>query len=329
MLLFLLKRIALALPTLLVILLVVFWAARLTPTDPVDIIAGEKASSDTKAQMRHRYGLDQPIATQFVRYVGGALHGDLGLAFKASDPKHDHLPVTLMIRQDFPATAQLAVQALLFAMLAGIPAGIFAALYHNRWFDRMVMTFVVMLVSVPSIVLGPLLVLLLAVKWQILPVSGWKVPQEQFFIAGVGLPFYKTMILPTVTLGARSAALIARFMRSSLLETLNQDYMRTALAKGLSRGQAVRRHALKNSFLPVLTILGTNFGLLLTGSFVVETIFRVPGVGFASVQSIFEHDYPVIQGMALLVAAIFLTVNLVVDVLYTLVDPRVRAQGAA
>ena len=310
MLIFILKRLALAVPTLLVILAVVFWAARLTPSDPVDIIAGEKASLETKANMRHQYGLDQPVGVQFVRYVGGIVtHGDFGRAFKY----HDRQPVAQTIAQDFPVTAQLAIQALLFAMIVGLPVGVLAALYHNSGFDKAAMTVVVALVSVPSIVLGPILILVVAVHLRWLNVSGWETPADT--------------ILPTVTLGARSAALIARFMRGSLLEVLRQDYMRTAIAKGLSRGQAVWRHALKNAFLPVLTILGTNFGLLLTGSFVVETIFRVPGIGYASYNSIIEHDYPVIQGMTLLVAVIFLIVNLAVDVLYGVVDPRVRSQG--
>ncbi len=310
MLIFILKRLALAVPTLLVILAVVFWAARLTPSDPVDIIAGEKASLETKANMRHQYGLDQPVGVQFARYVGGIVtHGDFGRAFKY----HDRQPVAQTIAEDFPVTAQLAIQALLFAMILGLPVGILAALYHNSGFDKAAMTVVVALVSVPSIVLGPVLILVVAVRLHWLNVSGWETPADT--------------ILPTITLGARSAALIARFMRGSLLEVLRQDYMRTAIAKGLSRGRAVWRHALKNAFLPVLTILGTNFGLLLTGSFVVETIFRVPGIGYASYNSIIEHDYPVIQGITLLVAVIFLVVNLAVDVLYGVIDPRVRSQG--
>ena len=308
---FILKRILLAIPTMLVILAVVFWTARLTPADPVDIIAGEKASPATKERMRHEYGLDQPVATQFVHYVVGVLHGDFGRAFVYRNRQ----PVRDMIVEDFPVTARLALQALLFALAIGLPVGILAALYHNSGFDKAAMTIVVALVSVPSIVLGPILVLAIAVRLHWLPVSGWNTPLHT--------------ILPTITLGARSAALIARFMRGSLLEVLRQDYMRTAIAKGLSRGMAVWRHALKNAFLPVLTILGTNFGLMLTGSFVVETIFRVPGIGRASYESIIVHDYPVIQGMTLLVAIIFLAVNLAVDVLYGVIDPRVRTQGDA
>jgi len=206
------------------------------------------------------------------------------------------------------------VTALLFALASGLTVGILTALYHNSWFDRAAMAVVVALMSVPSIVLGPLLALAFAVRLHWLPVDGWDHPIN--------------ILLPTLTLGARSAALIARFQRASLLEVLRQDYMRTAMAKGMSRARAVRRHALKNAFLPVLTIIGTNFGALLTGSFVVETVFRVPGIGFESINSITRRDYPVIQGMALLVAGIFILVNLGVDVLYGLIDPRVRTGSA-
>src|SRR5258706_7387478 len=172
------------------------------------------------------------------------------------------------------------------------------------------MAFVVRLVFIPSIVLGPLLILVVAVQWRLLPTSGWVTPWHA--------------ILPTIALGSRSAALVARFMRSSLLDTQRQDYIRTALAKGMSRPLAIWKHGIKNALLPVLTVLGTNFGTLLTGSFVVETIFHVPGIGDISVSSINDRDYPVIQGMAMLVAIVYIGVNLGVDVLYGVVDPRVR-----
>jgi ABC-type dipeptide/oligopeptide/nickel transport system permease component len=305
---FIIKRVALAIPTLLAITFIVFFVARLAPSSPIDIILGDKPDPQAKAQLEKLYGLNKPVLVQYVDYVGNiVLHGDFGRSFG-----NGQKPVRDLIAASFPVTAQLALQALLFAMLVGLPLGAVAALYHNSWFDRLAMALVVALVSVPSIVLGPLLVLVVAVRLHWLPVSGWE------------SPLYT--ILPTITLGARSAALLARFMRSSLLEVLRQDYMRTALAKGLSRGQAVLRHALKNAFLPVLTVLGTNFGTLLTGSFVVETLFQVPGIGFESINSITRRDYPLIQGMALLVAVIFIAVNLAVDVLYGVVDPRARAQ---
>jgi ABC-type dipeptide/oligopeptide/nickel transport system permease component len=307
---FILKRLALAIPTLIAISLITFFIARLAPSDPVDILAGEKATPETKARIRHEYGLDRPLLVQYLSYVGGIVtRGDFGKSFSRGGQ-----PISEMIKTDFPVTAQLAGQALLFALCIGLPIGALAALYHNSLFDRAAMVGVVALVSVPSIVLGPLLALMLAVRLKWLPVSGWDTPLHT--------------ILPTITLGARSAALMARFMRSSLLDTLKQDYLRTAIAKGLSRGRAVARHALKNALLPVLTVIGTNFGLLLSGSFIVETLFQVPGIGYESINSVLKRDYPVIQGMALLVAAIYILVNLIVDILYGVVDPRVRSQEA-
>ncbi len=305
-----LKRIGLAIPTLIAVSLLVFIVAHLAPSSPVDIIAGEKATLEEKARLAHEYGLDRPLYVQYGSYVWNIVaHGDFGRSFARGQQ-----PVAEMIRNDFPVTAQLAIQAILFSLVIGLPIGIFAALYHNSWFDRLAMAGVVALVSVPSIVLGPVLVLFLAVHLRLLPVSGWDSP--------------KYTILPTIALGARTAAIMARFMRSSLLDVLKQDYMRTAIAKGLSRSAAVCKHALKNASLPVLTVLGNSFGALLTGSFVVETIFQVPGIGYVSIDSITKRDYAVIQGMALLVAMIFTLVNLAVDVLYGVIDPRVRSQEA-
>lgn len=305
-----LKRIGLAIPTLLAVSLLVFIVAHMAPSSPVDIIAGEKATLEEKARLSHEYGLDRPLAVQYTSYIWNIVaHGDFGRSFSRSQQ-----PVSEMIRTDFPVTAQLALQAILFAVIVGLPIGAFAAIYHNTWFDRAAMAAVVAMVSVPSIVLGPLLVLFFAVRHPWLPVSGWESP--------------KYTILPTIALGARSAALMARFMRASLLDVLRQDYIRTAMAKGLSRTAAVWHHAIKNAFLPVLTVIGTSFGALLTGSFVVETIFQVPGIGYASIDSISKRDYAVIQGMALLVALVFTVVNLSVDILYGVIDPRVRTQEA-
>lgn len=305
---FVLKRLALAIPTLLAVAFLVFIVARLSPSGPVEIMLGEKATPDAIARLKHEYGLDRPLLVQFGSYVWNIVaHGDFGRSFSRQQA------VSEMIATDFPVTRDLALSAMVFACIVGLPLGAVAALYHNSWFDRAAMAAVVALVSVPSIVLGPLLVLMIAVRLRWLPVSGWDSPAY--------------MILPTVTLGARSAALLARFMRASLLDVLRQDYMRTAIAKGLSRAKAVWRHAVKNAFLPVLTVLGTSFGALLSGSFVVETIFQVPGIGYESINSITKRDYPVIQAMALLVAAVYILVNLCVDILYGLIDPRVRTEA--
>lgn len=319
---FILKRLALAVPTLIAISLITFFIARLAPSDPVDILAGDKATPETKARIRHEYGLDRPVIVQYLSYIGGIVtRGDFGKSFSRGGQ-----PIREMIATDFPVTAQLAMQALFFALVVGLPLGALAALYHNTLFDRAAMACVVALVSVPSIVLGPLLALMFAIKFGWLPVSGWKEPAHQVFLSGIPTPIYTDMILPTITLGARSAALMARFMRASLLDTLKQDYLRTAIAKGLSRGRAVWKHAIKNALLPVLTVIGTNFGVLLSGSFIVETLFQVPGIGYESINSVLKRDYPVIQGMALLAASAYILVNLTVDILYGVVDPRVRSQ---
>ncbi|HLI47711.1 MAG TPA: ABC transporter permease [Chthonomonas sp.] len=310
MLLYILRRLAVAVPMVLAIVFIVFVVARLAPASPIDIILGGKGTPQARRALEHAYGLDRPILVQFGAYLVGLLHGDLGRSFV-----HGQEPVSRIFARDFPVTAQLALQAFLFTFLVGVPAGLLAAYYHNSWFDRALMAVVVLLVSVPSFVLGPLLVLFIAVRLGWLPVSGWDTPAST--------------ILPTVTLGARSAALVARMMRSSLLEVLQQDYIRVALAKGLTRAQAVWRHGLKNAFLPVLTVLGTTLGYLLTGSFVVETIFQVPGIGYESVRSISARDYPIIQATALFVALIFVAVNLLVDILYGWFDSRARLTGGA
>lgn len=324
MLTFILKRLALAVPTAFAVILIVFFTARLAPSSPIDVMLGAKANPATRARLMHEYSLDQPIWQQFVGYVEGiVLHGDFGRSFSRGQE-----PVSQMIRHDFPITAQLAVAALLIAVAAGIPAGILAAVWHDSLFDRVAMASVVAMVSVPSIVLGPVLVLAIAVNQHWLPVSGWE--PEQVLLLGGRFRFTivdpRYLILPAVTLSARSAAILARFMRASLLDVLDQDYIRAARARGLSKAGVVWRHGLKNAMLPVLTVLGTNLGYLLTGSFVVETIFQVPGIGFESINSIERRDYPVIQAMSLLVAVGFILVNLVVDILYAVVDPRVQLQ---
>lgn len=305
---YVLRRVFFAVPMVLAIVFIVFIVARLAPASPIDILLGGKGTPQARRALEHAYGLDRPLLVQFGRYLWGLLHGDLGRSFV-----HSQEPVSEIFARDFPVTAQLAFQAFLFTFVVGVPLGIFAAYTHNSWFDRALMALVVLLVSVPSFVLGPLLVLFIAVRLKWLPVSGWDTPAST--------------LLPTITLGSRSAALVARMMRASLLEVLQQDYIRVAMAKGLTRTQAVWRHGLKNAFLPVLTVLGTTLGYLLTGSFVVETIFQVPGIGYESIRSISARDYPIIQATALLVAVIFVGVNLVVDILYGFLDPRARVEG--
>ncbi len=311
---FIALRLALAIPTLLAISALVFFASYLAPGDPVDEMMGQHSSPEIKRELRHQFGLDRPPIVRYGEYVGGIVtRGDFGRSYVTRQP------ITPLIAQGFKNTAILAVCALTLSLLVGIPLGILAAVNANRWIDRAAMTLALVGVGVPSFVMAPLLVLALAVRAHYLPVLG-------FSIEGGRLdPAY--FILPTVVLAARSTALIARLTRSAMLDTLTQEYIRTARAKGLSRLRVLFRHALKNAAPPILTAAGTTFGYLLSGSFVVETIFAIPGIGYQSIRSIQARDYPIIQGLTLLLAATFVLVNLVVDILYGVLDPRARAVG--
>lgn len=298
-----------AVPTLLAVSAVTFFLGALAPGSPIDALMGQHADPATRARLEHEYGFDRPLIVRYGSFLLAAVQGDLGRSFS-----NGGRPVTQMLLEQFPVTALVAVMALLVAVCVGVPTGALAALKQNRMADRVVVLGVLLFVSTPPFVLAPILKLQLALNHPWLPDSGW------------GTAIH--CVLPVLVLAARPAALFARMMRSSMLDVLRQDYIRTALAKGLSARQVVVRHALKNACLPVLTVVGSSFGYLLTGSFVVESIFQIPGVGVPSVQSISLRDYPVIQGMALLVAVVFLCVNMLVDILYAAVDPRVRT-GAA
>lgn len=306
---YVLKRLALAVPTLLAVSFVTFFLGYLAPGSPIDLLVGQHADPAIRRQLEHEYGLDRPAMVQYADFLWGAVRGDLGHSFANGGRS-----VTDLIAQQFPTTAFLALLAICTAALLGLPAGVLAALQHNRLPDRAVMTQVLVLVSLPPFVLAPILMLCFSLWLGWLPTSGWEGPAY--------------WVLPTVVLAARPGALLARQMRSSMLEVLRQDYIRTASAKGLTGTQVILRHALKNALLPVLTVLGNSFGYLLTGSFIVETLFSIPGIGYESVHSILARDYPVIQGVALLVASVFVAVNLLVDLLYVAVDPRVRHEAA-
>ena len=299
------NRLALAVPTLLVVSFITFLLGYLAPSSPVDILLGQHADPATRQRLIHAYGLDRPALVQYGDYVWRALHGDLGRSFA-----NENRPVADILLAQFPTTALLATLALVAAFAIGVPVGLVAALKHNRALDRALMAVVLLFVSLPPFVVAPLLILCLSLYAGWLPSSGWEGPEYA--------------VLPVLVLAARPGALLARLMRSSTLDVMRQDFVRTARAKGLCAGRVVRRHVVKNALLPVLTALGSQFGYLLTGSFVIESIFGVPGIGRESIACIPRRDYPVIQGMALLVAVIFIVVNLAVDLLYAVVDPRVR-----
>lgn len=310
-----LTRLFLAIPTLLAISLLVFFAAYLSPADPVDIKLGQHASPELKAQLRHTLGLDLPPLVRYGKYVTGIVaHGDFGNSY------YNDEPVVSIIKRGFPNTALLAVLALALSLGFGVPLGILAAVYANKLLDRTAMSAALVGVAIPSFVLAPLLALFVCLPRGPLPPMGFAIGdpirmQPQFFL------------LPALVLSLRSAAMMARLTRSAMLDVLSQDYIRTARAKGLSSGVVLFRHALKNALPPILTVAGTTFGYLLSGSFVVETFFQIPGIGNQSIVAISQRDYPVIQGLALLLAVSFVVVNLIVDLLYGVIDPRARAAG--
>lgn len=311
---FLTTRLLLAVPTLLAISFLVFFASYLSPADPVDILLGQRASPEAKARTRHEWGLDRPPLVRYADYVAGIVtRGDFGRSYQTREP------ITQIIGRGFKNTAVLAAGALAVSLLVGVPLGIASAVYANRPFDRLAMGFALAGVAVPSFVLGPVLVLILAVRMRYLPPIGFSLD------TGRVAPQY--FVLPILVLAARSTALIARLTRSAMLDVLSQDYIRTARAKGLSPFTILFKHALKNAFPPILTVAGTTFGYLLSGSFVVETFFTIPGIGYQSIRSILDRDYPVTQAMALLLAFLFVVINLVVDILYGLLDPRARVTG--
>jgi len=304
---YVLSRLLQAIPTLLLISFLTFIMGYLAPGDPIRMILGERSDPQAVAQVRRELGLDQPWYVQYGRFVWNAVRGDFGISL------YNRRPVGDIIRESFPATATLAVLAILLAITVGILAGVVAAVWHNRLPDRLSMAGVVLGISVPNFVLATLLILLVSVRLGWLPVAGW------------GAPEY--VVLPVLVLAARPSASIARFTRTSMLEVLQQDYIRTARAKGVPEPFVILKHALPNALLPVVTVIGNAFGYLLTGSFIVETVFAVPGVGYKSIEAILRRDYPVIQATTLLFAFLFIVVNLLVDILYTRLDPRVRLRA--
>ena len=302
---FLLQRVGLALLSIWAVCTITFFIAFLAPGDPAELAAGQHSDPATIAHIRHEFGLDKPPLTRYGLYLWDASHGDLGKSYYTREP------VTDFLKRGLPNTALLATCAIVLALAVGVAVGLAAALRPNTFLDRFLMSSVLVGVTLPNFVLGPILILVFALKLGWLPVAGWGEPSN--------------LILPSIVLAARPAALIGRMTRASMLETLRQDYIRTARAKGLSPMTVLIKHALKNAFLPVLTTTGVSFGYLLSGSFVVETIFTVPGVGYQSINSLFQRDYSVIQGTTLLLAVVFVATNLVIDLLYVVLDPRVKA----
>ena len=297
-------RLAYSLPALWLIFTMVFALAHLVPGDPVQQMLGEGATQSDVTQLRHALGLDKPLGAQYVNYLAGVTHANLGESFRFQQP------VAKVVVEHYPATLELALAALIVCCAIGIPAGILAAQKRATATDHAVGFFTLLGLSVPNFALGPLLILIFSVLIGWLPVSGRG-----------GLSH---LILPAVTLGAALAAILTRMVRTSVLEQLSSDYVRTARAKGLSERAVLLRHAFRNALIPILTILGLQFGTLLAGTIVTETIFSWPGIGRLAVQAIEARDYPLLQGCILLIAVSYVAVNLLTDFIYALVDPRIR-----
>jgi peptide/nickel transport system permease protein len=304
MLAFVVRRIALTLPVAWIVVTLVFGFIHLVPGDPIAQMLGEGSSVTEVARLRHELGLDLPIVEQYRNYLVGLYHGNLGISFR------DQQPVVDSIRARYPATIELAVAALVFSLLFSIPAGVISAIRKGRFADRALGLVSLLGVSLPNFALGPLLILLFSIGLGLLPVSGR---------GGIS-----HLILPAVTLGMGIAAMTMRMVRSSMLEEIHQDYVRTARAKGLRERTVLFKHALRNGLLPVITILGLQTGALLAGAFVTETIFSWPGLGRLTIQAINARDYPLVQGCILTITLTYILVNLLTDVMYSVIDPRIR-----
>jgi peptide/nickel transport system permease protein len=306
-------RVVTTLPVLWVVVTVVFLMIHLVPGDPIVQMLGDGATAGDIAGLRHAYGLDVPLGTQYVRYWSGLLHGNLGQSLRLHDS------VLHLILQRYPYTLALTLAATLLGVGLAIPAGVASARRANRWPDRTIGFASLVGLSFPNFALGPILILVFAIDLAMLPVSG----------AGVGAgDFLRHLVLPAITLGSGLAAILTRMVRTSMLEELGQDYIRTARAKGLSENVVVYRHALRNALNPVLTVIGLQFGSLLAGAIVTETIFGWPGIGRLTLSAISNRDYALVQGCILAIGLSYVVVNLLTDSVYALADPRMRRSYA-
>ncbi|WP_102222628.1 ABC transporter permease [Acidimangrovimonas sediminis] len=306
------RRVLATIPVLLVVAVFVFLLLRLTPGDPAAIIAGDTATDAQIAAIRHNLGLDQPIVVQFALWVGQLLHGNLGTSILSGKT------VASLIADRAPPTIWLATITMVLTIVVAVPMGVLAAWRHKTWVDHLIMSLSVLGFSVPVFVIGYLLIGLFAVDLHWFPVQGYTPPSQDFWA------FLQKMILPAITLASIYVALIARMTRASLLDVLGEDYVRTARAKGIAERKVLFRHALRNAAIPVMTVIGTGFALLISGVVVTESVFNIPGLGRLTVDAIFSRDYPTIQALILLTSGIYIAVNLLIDLSYTLLDPRIR-----
>jgi peptide/nickel transport system permease protein len=301
---YLIRRLLLTIPVLLGVATLVFALIHFIPGDPAQAMLGEGASQEEIAQLRTRLGLDRPLLVQYGAFLSGVVHGDLGVSLRNDQP------VARQIVARMPATAELAFASMAVAVVFALPLGIIAAVWRGTAIDVAAMTLSLVGISIPNFWLGPLMALVFAVQLGWLPVGG----------SGT----LAHLVLPAVTLGAALAAILARMTRASLLEELREPYVLAARAKGVSRSRAVLHHAFRNSLIPIVTILGLQFGVVLTGAVITETIFAWPGIGRLLIQSIGFRDYPTVQGCVLLIAVTYVGVNLLTDLTYGFLDPRIR-----
>ncbi len=301
---YLVRRLLLTIPVLLGVATLVFSLIHFIPGDPAQAMLGEGAAPEDVALLRERLGLDRPLLVQYGSFLTGLVRGDLGVSLRNDQP------VLQQILERMPATAELALASMAVAVLIALPLGIIAAVWRGTAVDYSAMTLSLVGISVPNFWLGPLLAIVFAVELGWLPVGGRGTPAH--------------LVLPAATLGAALAAILARMTRASLLEELREPYVLAARAKGVSRARAVLHHALRNSLIPIVTILGLQFGVVLTGAVITETIFAWPGIGRLLIQSISFRDYPTVQGCVLLIAVTYVGVNLITDLTYGFLDPRIR-----
>ncbi|ARO15811.1 peptide/nickel transport system permease protein (plasmid) [Ketogulonicigenium robustum] len=309
---YILKRLLSTIPVMAMIAIFAFAVLRLAPGDPALMIAGEDASADQIAAIRHDLGLDQPFIPQFMSWVGNLLHGDLGLSL------YTRQPVAEMIGQRIAPTFTLMLLTLVIAVVFGIVLGVISAWRQNKVTDQLIMLVMVLLFSIPNFVVAYILTWFLGLKLGWLPVQGYTPLGDGLWAS------MRSLLMPAMALASVYIALIGRITRSAILENLRLDFVRTARAKGVSEGMVLFRHTLKNAAVPIVTIIGSGVGVLMSGSVVTENVFAIPGLGRLTVDAVLRHDYPVIQGVILLFGALYVLVNLAVDIAYTFFDPRIK-----
>jgi len=312
MLLYIFRRVLATLPVMAIVALFVFSLLYIAPGDPAAVIAGDQASPADVERIRQNLGLDRPFLVQFGTWLWQILHGDLGTSI------FTNLPVAALIAQRIEPTLSLMAITLVLTILVAVPLGVVAAWKAGSWMDRAIMAFAVFAFSLPVFVVGYVLAYVFALEFEWLPVQGYTPLAVGFW------PWLQNLILPSVALGSVYIALVARITRASMLDVLQQDYIRTARAKGMGQGSILFVHALKNAAVPIVTVIGIGIALLIGGAVVTESVFAIPGLGRLTVDAILRRDYPVIQGIVLMFSFLYTLVNLVVDLTYTLIDPRIR-----